>query len=233
MKRLIVLLAVAAIAAHACKKKDIKDDLPPDEEILTKKIQDIIPQQYLDSLKKYGLELHTGTNPPNVEGNYLLTPAKLVASNRENENFPIGYTFRDSKFKLYEQHSTDFSIKLFGRHFLNAVDESIATAISGSGNKFTVYGKVKTTLNAYHSIFAIVISGEKDGQNLKNIRYGFINIDHSNGSPDVMKEGEARIVEDADFVTERITEDVQTTAASKPYSETLPIAVRSAERVFL
>lgn len=222
MKKLHVLLAivaVTAIATQACKKKD----MPSNDDILTKKIQDIIPQQYLDSLKKYGLELLTGTNPPNVEGTYLLTPAKLVSSNIPDDFVP-GHQFRDSKLKLYEQHNADFGIKLFGLHFLNERDESIATAISGSGNKFTVYGKVKATLGSYHSIIAIVISGEKDGQNLKNIKYGLINIDHSNGSPEVIKEGEARIIEDADFVTERIFEDIQTTALD-PFRANTPITL--------
>ena len=55
------LIVGVVLQFSACSKS--KDINPSDEEILSKKIEDIIPQQYVDSLTKLGFTINKGTTP--------------------------------------------------------------------------------------------------------------------------------------------------------------------------
>lgn len=202
-KTMLFCLLCLGIAVISCSKKD-KDEGPTDEEILTKRIEDIIPGKYLDSLEKLGLAIHVGTQPPQVEGSYAIKPHILDTSDIASDY--EGYRFSDATVHLSNQSTTDFSIKLLAEDYLKDFDSSLVTAISGHDNYFTVYGKVKATAagTGAYAIVAIIISGEKDGDNLKNIRTGLINIDASQADGSFIPEGKGRIAYDSDFISERI-----------------------------
>nr|WP_067059717.1 hypothetical protein [Mucilaginibacter sp. L294] len=204
------ILSIATLTYFSgCKK-----DGPSNETILKNRISDVIPQKYLDTLKKLQFPINDGTNPPNMEGAYFANHLILKASNLPSD--VIGNQFHDAKFKLFDQSIKDFGISLIGEHFLTLNDTSIVTAISGSGNNFTVYGKVKSTTGTKSAIFAIIISGTKDGNNIKNYTEGLINIDNSNGGTGVfLPEGKARIVYDSDLVSERINYDDEVSVTPK------------------
>lgn len=218
----LALIAVGLIQLGACSKS--KDINPKDEEILNKKISDIIPQKYMDSLTKLGFEINMGTNAPNVEGAYSFSPSVLKKSNIPGDVSP-GYTFNPGKIKLYEQNSKDFGIKLLGKNFISTADTSVVTAISGSGNKFTVYGKVKSSKGSYYSYFAFLMSGEKDGNTIKNAIVGILNIDHSHGAPDVIKEGQGRVAYDSDKISESI--NFESTTANKQSDSFLSLSQKN------
>ncbi len=203
MRKLLSVLFIAAIAISSCKKDKTKDA----EEILQRKITDIIPEKYIDTLTKLGLLINDGTTPPDVTGIYDLKPLVLVKSNRPSDSPTM--TFVDAKLNLYDQNSKTFDISLLGKMFLNTKDSSLQTAISGSGNNFTVYGKVKAEAGngINYAILAILITGTKDATtgSLKNVVYGLINIDNSNGGTIFIEEGEARIIKDIDGTSELTT----------------------------
>lgn len=167
--------------------------------IQQQKISDVIPAKYLDTLKHLGITIHEGTTPPNIEGTYEISPVKSKASNIPGDI--IGSYFANAKVKFYEQSNSDFGIRLLAINILSYRDSSLSTAISGSGNNFTVYGKVRTYSGTNTAVFGVVLSGEKDGSNLKNIEWGLINIDDSNGNNAFIKEGQARLQYDIDFVS--------------------------------
>ncbi|OOQ57595.1 hypothetical protein [Mucilaginibacter pedocola] len=196
----VLLLAVAFAACSNSEKNEVVDQIVKQEE-LTKKIADIIPKQYQDTLSKLGIELNTETDPPNLEGAFSFRPWRLLKSNRPTDS--PNMTFTDSKVKFFAQDS-DNNIKIIAQNLLNTADTSIVTAISGKGNTFTVYGKVKSVRGTNSAIFGIIISGEKSGTQLNNIRYGLINIDNTNGGTSFIKQGEARAIFDTDQVSESI-----------------------------
>jgi len=200
---IFVLAIISIFYLAACKKNG-----PSNEEILKNKIGDVIPKQYLDTLKKLKFPVNEGTTPPNIEGSFYASPLVLKTSNISGDN--PGGVFHNSKMKFYNQHNDDFGISLIGEHVLNSRDTSIVTAISGSENKFTVYGKVKTTNGSYSAIFATIISGEKEGNTIKNYTIGLINIDNSKGGTGIfVPEGKARIAYDSDFISESVDYDTK------------------------
>lgn len=199
-KWLLILLLITAIMA--CKKKESNEIVENiTKEDLKRKIADIIPKQYQDTLTRLGIVLNQETTPPTLSGAYAFNPVKLVKSNRPED--PASLNFLKVSIKFFSQDKEN-NIKLISKNLLNDADTSIVTAISGSDNKFTVYGKVKSIGGANSAIFGIIISGEKDGEVLKNIRYGLINIDNSKGGSRFIRQGEARVIFDTDLVSEQI-----------------------------
>ncbi|SDF62968.1 hypothetical protein SAMN05421827_10131 [Pedobacter terrae] len=194
------LIVGVVLQFAACSKS--KDINPSDEEILTKKIEDIIPQQYVDSLTKLGFTINKGTTPPNINGSYLFKPFTIKSSNIPNDSYQPGYVLIDGVVKFYEQNTSDFSIKMLGKNFIGAADTSMVTAISGNGNKFTVYGKVKAYRNGGYNFYAFLMSGEKDGNNIKNGVAGIMNIDDSHAGFGTITKGQGRVAFDGDYTSE-------------------------------
>lgn len=204
MKNLLIAFCIVIFGSLvSCKKT--KDIAPTPEEILTKKISDILPQKYVDTLTKLGLNVNNGTTPPNIVGAYIAKPFKLKESNIEGD--VPGMNFTDGYVKFFDQSTTDFGIKLVGKNLLNLADTSVTTAISGSGNNFTVYGKVKSTYGSNYAYFAILLSGVKEGNTIKNLNMGILNIDNQHGGSIFIAEGQGRVAYDTDLVSESINFD--------------------------
>lgn len=192
-----IILFVLIGTFFSCKK----DDDPTIEQLQQDKIEDIISAEFLDSLRNLGLVIHEGTTPPTVNGIYRIRPFILKATNIPTD--VIGQSFLDADLKLYDQNNSNFEIKLLGKNFLNTRDTSVITAISGTGNKFTVYGKVKANAtDIAFAYFGLILSGEIENGVIKNLESGIINIDNSNGGGYFIKEGEARLAVESDNISE-------------------------------
>ena len=195
-KLLLSAIFVATILLFGCKKeKDGADDTIKQ----TQQINLVLPQKYIDTLKNLGISIHEGTTPPIVNGIYIFSPSILKASNIPGDE--IGSTFSESKIKMENQNNTDFTLCIIGQSLLVDRDTSIVTAISGSGNNFTVYSKIKATAGSNYAYFAVVFSGTMSDSGIKNLEYGIINIDNSHGVGTFISEGSARLVYDGDFIT--------------------------------
>lgn len=208
MKTRIIYMLIVSIVLFisACKKDGALVDEINKTEIQKKQIQQIIPDRYLDSLKKLGLTVNVGITPPNVEGNYAINPLILQSTNISND-FKIGYRFADARVNLTKQDA-DFNIHLLGKSFLADRDTSIATAISGSGNDFTIYGKVKSNKAGKVAEFAIIFSGKFENKTISNFKYGLICISNKNAETDntFIKEGQGRFIIESDGLSTAITE---------------------------
>ena len=194
----IVLILTLSSTLFACKKE--KADELSSQEIFNKKISDIIPKQYQDSLIKMGIVINQEVNPPILNGAFLLQKLKLASSNIPSDK-PTK-TFNNVQIKFFGQDSEN-NIKFISIQS-DSPDSSLVSAISGSGNKFTVYGKRKSMIGANSAIFGIIYSGEIENNVIKNLRYGLINIDNSEGGTAFIKQGQGRVIRDDDMVSEPI-----------------------------
>ncbi len=212
-KTVLLTLLTCSVIATACKKESATQKQQ-------QQINQVLPQKYIDTLKNLGITIYDGTTPPTVNGIYIISPFKLKATTLSSD-FPIGTTFLDAKLKLENQNNTDFSINILGKNFLANNDTSIISAISGSGNNFTVYGKVKATNGTSYAYFALVMSGTMSGTAIQNFEVGLINIDNSHGNGLFMPEGAARLIYDADFTS-------VTTTVFRIATETMPKEIKLA-----
>jgi len=198
------------------------------EEALAKKIQDIIPAKYLDSLKKIGIEVYSEANPPKIEGTFSVQPLILEKTNVPKD-FKIGHKFDDARI-YFSRQTENFDIRLLATGLLAERDTSITTAISGSGNNFTVYGKLKAVQRGDFAIFAVIISATLDGNVLRNFKYGLINIDNSKGGINkFILEGQGRVIFESDFAAEKISD---TELLARPQNKTdIPVMNRGGIRI--
>ncbi|WP_231426074.1 MULTISPECIES: hypothetical protein [Pedobacter] len=199
-----IIVAIVVLGLSSCSKnKELTEEINQ-AEIQKKQIQQVIPDQYLDSLKKLGLTINTGVSPVNVEGNYAINPLILQSTNIKGD-YVIGYKFADARVNLSQQKD-DFSIKLLGKNFVSSRDTSLVTAVSGTGNNFTVYGKIKSTQGGKVAEFAIIFSGTLENKTIRGFKYGLICISNKNGSDATfIKEGQGRVIVESDGLSTAIT----------------------------
>ena len=98
MKRNIVfyfvMILTLSLVINSCKKDD-KDAFDG----LNQNIQNIVPEDILNKMIDLGMNINRGTNPPDLEGSFLVSPFVLLNSNRPGDS--PGNLFSDFIFKLY------------------------------------------------------------------------------------------------------------------------------------
>ncbi|MDO5665006.1 MAG: hypothetical protein Q4G63_07095 [Bacteroidia bacterium] len=173
-----------------------------------KKIEEIIPSQFVEILKDLNMPFYEGENPPIIEGAYFISPNILSATNKSND-FDIGYQFGDETIRFYDQDNKTFEIKVASIQG-NNTHSSIETSVtSGSNNAFTVYGKIRTEDiydNSIYTIMGVVYSGTLDSQgNIKNFTQSFVMLDKNDPNGKYINVGDARTVIDGDYYSSKTT----------------------------
>ena len=167
------------------------------------KIDEIIPAEFVDKLKELDVPFHEGKNPPIINGCYLISPCVLAKTNIQRD-FAIGHRFSDHTIRLYDQDNKTLRIKI-EEWQANSKSNSIETSVTaGTGNKFTVYGKVKTVkMNnpAIYTVLGIVYSGEFSNGSIKNSHYAFVMLEKNDPNNEYIAVGKARVVIDKDGVS--------------------------------
>ena len=150
-------------------------------------IENVIPQQYLDSVSQY-MPIYDGEKPPVIEGMFLMSPDILVYS---SHGFAPGQRFLDYYYKFTNQ----------GR-ISNTVDFEY-TSSTGSDNTFTVFFKVKGTgvFYDYNVNYEEVqlYSGTIDENGIHDLYHGFVMLNKSDDpSSHIVPVGTVRVFKDGD-----------------------------------
>lgn len=194
--RLMILPILMLTIFFSCKKE--KDE----DAIVKEKIEIVIPQQYIDTLKGLGMNVFEGSNPPNVEGIYLLDSLILINSNIPG--FIVGTAFSDAKINLYNQNTTNFSLTV-EQKTSGSLSTSENSVVTGDGDNFTIWGNLTTSNNGDTAIIATIISGQIADDGIKNLDYALINVDYIfNGSNQFLLEGQARFIKDQNDFCPRV-----------------------------
>jgi hypothetical protein len=184
-----------------CTKDEDKDP-----EVGTK-LTEIVPQDFLNEALKMGFTLHTGDNPPAIVGDYLLAPWRLDADNRYVPGLGIapGHVYENgfTLSALYEQSGSALSVEFTG--FYQGEADLTKPFVIGSGNNFTIcrHRRMVGGMGAFFSFpYAILISGTKDGNTLKNVQMASIGLkaDVPNEA-NVAVEGDIKLYSDVDGIS--------------------------------
>jgi len=195
MKKYLIMVAIFAIAliSTSCKSDD-DDSTQLESNGLTKDINDIIPQEYIDELEEKGFVINKGTNPPNVENAYIFSPVELVESSRPSDDKPGNYY--DLYFNFSNQNNSKLTVDFA---YINggSIGDGSGAFIVGEGNKFTAFLEAKDNRGI---ISTFAYSGELTQIGIRNIQLAFVMIDNNN-QPDTIDDGDMRIFEDGDGMT--------------------------------
>lgn len=159
----------------------------------------------MDSLIKIGMVFNKGTNPPDIQGIFEIKPYSFVASNEPNNWFKAGDTIRAGKIYFLNQTASN-SIQFYGKRVLVANDTSVASVITGSGTKFSVYGRHTIKSGDESAEVAYIFSGEMSGGQLTNLKIGLINVKDIKNEYSFIKEGFGRVWEDGDGPSDKLAE---------------------------
>ena len=164
-----------------------------------KRIDHVIPPEYKDRMDPY-ITIYEGANPPNIEGIYLLSPNELTYDT--TNQFEIGHVFSDMYFRFYNQDMVNNTLD-YQEKQKSSEGSGTGCFISGEGNNFTVYFNVDVT-SRYEKYDislkeALVISGTKTDDGIKNLEYAFVIVDKSSDPEQyVIDPGDFRAFKDGD-----------------------------------
>ncbi|WP_276727349.1 hypothetical protein [Capnocytophaga granulosa] len=155
----------------------------------------IIPEATLRQMKDQGMPIHEGTNPPNIEGIYLLDKLKFLSSSDPDErDFTKGDEAADYKYKFYEQNGvrvkSDYRALKFGVFDMATGSGAI---ISGSGNNFTVFLNHAAHTEGVKNNDITLISGELTPEGIKDLVLTLTITEKEDAKNQIMKVGVYRI----------------------------------------
>ncbi len=192
------LLAVVLLTG-ACKKNETVD--------LSKgfsvKVQEIVPQKIMDDLRAKGLVINEGQQPATLEGIYVISPNTLKASTQTSD--VAGTTYTTQRVRLYNQNSTDQSIKLDWKESVSG-GNGIGGYVAGNGNLFTVFTESNDTYGATTTYKTLrVYSGELTSAGIKNLQWAFYVKEKNDPGNQVLPVGTTRVFSDGDNLADKAT----------------------------
>ncbi len=170
-------------------------------EIVQNRIDNVVTPEQVEVLEDMGMTLHTGTNPPNIEGSYLLSPCLLKGTNISGDS--IGHRFMDVVIRFYNQEGIGINLERYTGDTRSYASEAIF--IAGNDNNFTIYSKQKNELVNDPSTYiytANIYSGTIENGEIKNLQLGFLCVDDTHNDGTYIPEGSGRLVIDGDYVSE-------------------------------
>ena len=176
------------------------------EETYVKDIYEIIPDTLMHHIEAHTGNIHSGHIPPNIEGEYILSPKQRIFSNISNV-WNLDVIEPDVKITIYDQHNRICGIQI------NELNSTITDTayISGNENFFSLYlteDKI-ISYSGYDSYISrnIIITGEMTENGIKDLYMSSIIMDtkdNSNGAIIQYKKGDLFIYKDSDSLSERI-----------------------------
>jgi len=155
----------------------------------------IIPEETLQQIKAQGMPIYEGTNPPNIEGIYLLDNLRFHYSSDPGEKgFTKGDKAVNYKYRFYEQNGvklkSDYRALKFG---VNDIATGSGAIISGSGNNFTVFLNHAAHTEGVKNNDIILISGEITSEGIKDLVLTLTVTEKEDANNQIMKVGVYRI----------------------------------------
>ena len=155
----------------------------------------IIPEETLHQIRAQGMPIYEGTNPPNIEGIYLLDNLRFHYSSDPGEKgFTKGDKAVNYKYRFYQQNGvklkSDYRALKFG---VNDIATGSGAIISGSGNNFTVFLNHAAHTEGVKNNDIILISGEITPEGIKDLLLTLTVTEKEDTNNQIMKVGVYRI----------------------------------------
>jgi hypothetical protein len=202
---ILAALILVGIIATNCKKEDLIE-----ENGLSRNINDLISDDILEILDSLGMPIHTGGNPANIEGTFLITPVILMSSNIETDI--IGSKFNDLLVAFLGQNNDELTITTeYVEEAASQEGEGFGSFIVGEGNDFSVFAKNMTydTFDNDSALTTIIFSGTIGEEGIDDLHIAVVMLnDFGDPNNQYIDIGDSRVFYDEDGISER-TEDLK------------------------
>lgn len=192
------------------------EDVPPG-------VNEFLSPENIDSLRERGLTIHTGLNPPDIQGNYYLN------SLAESET---GMGFLNYSYRFYNQTS-DLIINVSyisdGGH---DTAEGIGAFIAGEDQKFSIFVEEEGSVDfgTHVAIFntATIYSGIRTQDGMEDFQFGFIVTHKENDlNNQLMNVGDTRVIFEEDGLAEQVPSFPHTGAPAKIMEKQLRMLIEN------
>ena len=152
----------------------------------------IIPEATLRQIREQGMPIHEGTNPPNIEGIYLLDNLRFHYSSDPKDDFKKGDGTAKYKYKFYDQKGVKVKSDYKEVRFRETATGT-GVIISGSGSKFTAFLEHSAVTLGVRNKDVYILSGETTSEGIKNLVLTLTVTEKQDTSDQIMKVGVYRI----------------------------------------
>lgn len=192
-----MMMMGSTVVLSACEESS-DDDEPASGEIDTR-IDKVIPKDIRKHIEKY-MTIYDGVNPPNIEGVYTMSPSTNVYD--DTGYFSAGDITTDVYLRFYNQNMSNNTIS-YEDYSGGDYEEATGAFISGDNNNFSVYFNTSGTSGGATFKLALVVSGTKASNGIRNIYFAFIMTEKKNDTDNhLMDVGGFRIFKDGDGLAE-------------------------------
>ena len=181
INKTVIILAIAfniLLSMTLCKKESTEGEsiILLGTEKYVKKLTEIIPEEWQDDFLTYYGEIPQGYIPPNIEGEYAISPKQFVYSNFVDLSDDL-----DMYLKVIDQHNRVATVEFYEGETLH----TDTAYIMGSKQNFSLYFVEKRTRDFEGDITSVnrivLITGEKTPEGIKNLRFGSMILDVREG----------------------------------------------------
>lgn len=199
-KHLFLLIMIAAVGLTGCLREGIDTIALP-----FGKIPDaVIPSEIREQFSQY-MPIYEGITPPNIEGDYLCQPDRLVFTS--DYNFEVGHLFAPVYFKFANQTASGMAV--YSEMQGTSSSDASEVYVVGEGNNFTAYfisnvehrdddGNLTATAK-----LSEIVSGTLTSEGIVNYRNAFILLEKYDPYNELMNVNEYRVFEDGDGLAAR------------------------------
>lgn len=170
-------------------------------------IAECIGDQLLADLQQFGFPLNVGDNPPDITGNWLVTPFILEFSNDPIDEGSEGASFAPLFIQFSNLDTENLTLDYYHN---NAAEtgEQLGALLTGSGEDFTVTAKliINYTIDGNSVPFEtfFLISGTLNEGEIINLKTATHMIDDMGFAPQTISTGSTRISYDGDGISQFI-----------------------------
>lgn len=198
IKKLTVLFTLISVLSISSCKKD-KDFTGSREDI-----ESFLGSDVVEAMDDIGFNMNYGENPPQIEGQFLISPADLLSSTVPDD--PETHRFNDLKAIFKNQDNKMLTIDYEGDEmFENSVGKG--TFIAGDGEYFTVAMKTETTKTfGGKGESAFIITGKITAEGIEDVEVAafMIKIITEDLLFPFIPENTGRVIIDGDSLAERL-----------------------------
>lgn len=172
-------------------------------------IEDVVPKDLVEKMSE-NITIHRGSNPPMIEGCYLIDPFVTVYC--EGGYYKEGDVVNSEIIRFMNQDNVNHTLDYEGKS-VNGKSSDVGTGafISGSGNDFSVFFSTTGTSitekgQSVSTKEALIISGTKASTGIKELQYAFVMLEKTNDLyGEIMEEGTYRVFKDGDGLSVNYT----------------------------
>lgn len=163
-------------------------------------ITDIIPKWITDKMENY-MPIYYDTNPPKVEGTYLISPFVTVyCEDYGNGGYAPGDIVTDQVIGFFNQNMTTLTLDYKGCDPSQTnYEKGDGSYIRGKDNNYTVYFATEGISRGIYTKTALLMSGTKTSTGIQNLHFAFVMVDKGDDPNHVLMEvGVFRVFKDKD-----------------------------------